>query len=87
MTEETILVLAGVTREQLGRQVRREWEAWAREQPDVADHPAWTRPWHALDERDREADRRIGVALFRAGWLAGHSLHGGLPSSGRPERS
>ena len=70
MRTAEILALAGVTREWCGQRVRRRWEAWAREQPDVAEHPSWTRPWVALDERDREADRLIGEDLFRAGWEA-----------------
>lgn len=74
MTTAEILVSAGVTREWCGQWVRREWEAWAREQPDVAEHPSWTRPWHALDERDREADRRIGELLFAEGWKAGRDV-------------
>jgi hypothetical protein len=74
VTDEEILDRAGVTREWCGQWVRREWHAWAAAQPDVADHPSWVTPWMALDERDREVDRRIGTALFCAGW---RSRHGG----------
>jgi len=68
LTNEEILAQAGVTREKLGESVRREWAAWAREQPDVAEHPHWLMPWAELAERDREVDRRIGERLFCAGW-------------------
>lgn len=70
MSTAEILAEAGVTREWAGQWVRREWDAWAAEQPDTADHPSWRTPWTALDERDREVDRRIGEQLFAAGWRA-----------------
>lgn len=50
----------------LGRVVREAWVAWAREQPDVADHPSWLVGWDDLPERDREVDRRIGAAVAAA---------------------
>lgn len=53
-------------REALGRVVRRVWVAWAREQPDVGEHPSWLVPWEALPERDREVDRQIAATLARA---------------------
>lgn len=56
-----------MVRESLGKRVRREWEAWAWEQPDVAAHPSWVVPWEHLPERDREVDRRIGFALWSMG--------------------
>lgn len=50
---------------QAGQLVRETWIAWAREQPDVAQHPSWLVPWNELPERDREVDRRI-EAIIRA---------------------
>lgn len=52
--------------EHLGRVVREAWMVWAREQPDVVEHPSWLIPWDELAERDREVDRRIGAAVARA---------------------
>jgi hypothetical protein len=49
-------------REPLGRIVRETWVAWAKEQPDVRDHPSWLVPWDDLPARDREVDMRIGSA-------------------------
>ena len=70
------------TREWLGQWVRREWYAWARQQPDVLEHPGWLTPWSDLDERYREVYRRIGEALYRAGWeareIAGRASRGEL---------
>ena len=80
---ETIMALAGVTREELGERVRRKWIGWALCQPDVADYPSWTVFWSELPERDREADMAIGEALFCAGWLAGHGATGGQGTMGR----
>lgn len=54
-----------VDREQLGREVRAEWIAWAREQPSPK--PSWLVPWEDLGELDREVDRRIGERLYRMG--------------------
>lgn len=48
-----------IARDRGGRIVRAAWDAWAREQPDVNDHPSWTVPYDDLPERDREVDRRI----------------------------
>lgn len=50
-----------VSRETLGRLVRDAWIAWAQEQPDAK--PTWLVPWDLMPEKDREADRRIGVAV------------------------
>ena len=52
-------------REALGRIVREEWIAWAREQPNPK--PSWLVPWEGLSEPDREVDRRIGERLAREG--------------------
>jgi hypothetical protein len=63
---------SGVPRDELGRMVRGVWVNWAHEQPDVAEHPNWTRPYDGPDgisERDREVDRRIGETLFAAARL------------------
>lgn len=49
-------------REDVGRMVREEWVAWAREQPGP--EPSWLRAWGELTEPEREGDRRIGERLF-----------------------
>jgi hypothetical protein len=59
MTKEEAL------REELGREVRRVWVAWAREQLDPK--PSWLAPWEALGEAEREVDRRIGHRLYALG--------------------
>jgi hypothetical protein len=64
-----ILALAGVTREQLGEQVRDRWITWARIQPDPK--PSHLVPYDQLSPADQEADMSIGEDLFCAGWLAG----------------
>jgi hypothetical protein len=43
--------------------VRHVWIAWAKEQPDVAEHPNWLTEWADLADRDREVDSRIGMAV------------------------
>jgi hypothetical protein len=48
---------------EVGKLVREVWIAWAREQPDVSEHPSWLVPWAELPERDREVDRRIEAAI------------------------
>lgn len=53
----------GVDRERLGQEVRAEWVAWAKEQPNPK--PSWLVPWEGLSEPDKEADRRIGERLYR----------------------
>lgn len=58
-------------RELVGRLVRQVWVRWAREQPDPK--PSWLRPWEELDDDQREADMRIGAALFDAGYQAASS--------------
>jgi hypothetical protein len=52
-------------REELGRAVREEWIAWAKEQP--APKTSWLVPWEDLPEADREVDRRIGERLYSRG--------------------
>ena len=81
MTNSAILVLAGVTREELGRRVRARWIEWARIQP----HPkrSWLVPYDQLSVHDQEADNQIGEDLFCAGWLAGHGATGGPGTMGR----
>jgi hypothetical protein len=66
LTDTQILILAGVTREDLGRQVRQRWTEWAMTQP----HPkrSWLKPYGELSLADQEADNLIGVSLFCAGW-------------------
>jgi hypothetical protein len=63
--DEQRLVSPRPSDDELGRQVRDEWVAWAREQPDPK--PSWLVPWDDLAERDKDADRRIGRALFNTG--------------------
>lgn len=58
--------MAVEAREQLGQYVRQVWVQWAREQPNPK--PSWLLPWQALSEPDREVDRRIGEALWVAGF-------------------
>jgi len=57
--------LGNVKREDLGRVVREEWIAWARQQSDPK--PSWLVPWEELPEPDREVDRRIGERLYGIG--------------------
>lgn len=57
--------LTAPERDDLGRIVRDEWMAWAREQPNPK--PSWLVEWDRLSEPDREVDRRIGERLFAAG--------------------
>lgn len=60
-------------REQLGREVREEWVAFTREQPNPKPHHLL--PWEELDEANKEVDRRIGERLWCAGWVrAYHDL-------------
>jgi hypothetical protein len=59
---------AGVTREDLGREVRRVWIGWAREQPDPK--PSWLVPFDRLGPADQEADMRIGQVLWGMGFSA-----------------
>lgn len=68
----------------LGRLVRETWVAWARKQPDVADHPSWLVGWDDLPERDREVDRRIGQAVISAAFegLAAHYPAAVFPETG-----
>jgi len=47
----------------LGELVRLAWVSWAREQPRPK--PGWLVPWAELSEADKEADRRIGLAIAR----------------------
>jgi hypothetical protein len=67
--DEIARIRAGVTssprtnRELLGRAVREEWVAWAKEQPDPK--PSWLVPWEELDEPNKEVDRRIGERIAR----------------------
>src|SRR6185312_11439035 len=50
------------TRDTLGRKVREVWVAWARTQPQPK--PSWLVPYDELSEPDKEADRRIGEAIW-----------------------
>lgn len=53
-------------RDHLGRIVREAWIAWAKEQPDPK--PSWLVPYDELSEADKEADRRIGEAVWDYAW-------------------
>lgn len=68
MANAGILIRAGVSREDLGRQVRIRWMLWAAEQP----HPKWSWlvPYEQLSPADQEVDNQIGEDLFCAGWRA-----------------
>lgn len=51
-------------REALGRVVREEWIAWAKEQAQIRNvKSTWLTPWEELSEPDKEVDRRIGERL------------------------
>ncbi len=52
-------------REKLGRVVRSIWVSYCREIGDI--NPAHVAPWETLSERDKEADRRIGLFLVEMG--------------------
>lgn len=55
--------------DKLGKAVRDAWIAWAKEQPDVAEHPSWLVPWDELPEAQKDVDRRIASAVLAAtGW-------------------
>lgn len=56
-------------RERWGRRVREEWIAWALEQPNPK--PSWLVEWDGMAETDKEADRRIGEALYLMGFADG----------------
>jgi hypothetical protein len=58
-------------RESLGQMVRHVWVEWAKEQD--APKPSWLVPWEGLSELDREVDRRIGEALYLAGYANGRA--------------
>ena len=51
--------------ELLGMAVRAVWVAWALQQPDP--EPSWLLGWDQLSEAGRDADRRIGLALYAIG--------------------
>lgn len=68
MTTGEILRRAGVTREELGRKVREQWIAWARQQQSPRE--TWTIPYDHLHPDIREAACRVGEELFCAGWEA-----------------
>ena len=59
---------AGLTREQLGAEVREIWVAHAISQPDPKSSNLV--PFAELSGPDQEADMLIGEALFGMGWLA-----------------
>lgn len=70
-----IMAEAEVTREWLGREVRRVWVGWAAQQPDPK--PSWLQPYDELSPADQEADMRIGQVLFGIGWRAGQRAQQG----------
>jgi hypothetical protein len=59
---------AGITREQLGQNVRRVWVGWAQDQ--LKPKESWLKPWAELTQAEQEADMRIGQVLFGMGWRA-----------------
>lgn len=63
--ENAVYLRRGDWRDWLGREVRRVWIEWAREQTNPK--PSWLMPWEELVETDREVDRRIGEVLFAYG--------------------
>lgn len=52
--------------DELGMIVRETWVQWACEQDDVLSHPHWLTAYENLDERDKDVDRRIGLAVMHA---------------------
>jgi hypothetical protein len=62
------MTAAGVTREQLGEEVREAWIAHAANQP--APDPSHLVPFAELSGPDQEVDMLIGEALFGLGFLA-----------------
>ena len=69
----------GEHREFLGKMVRMEWEAWAREQPNPK--ASWLTPWAELTEPEREVDRRIGQRIHD---MAIGSIYEPLSASAQP---
>lgn len=49
--------------EEVGSIVRLAWIGWAKTQPDPK--ASWLTEWQDMEEKDREADRRIGVAVAK----------------------
>lgn len=47
-----------------GRIVRAVWMLWAKDQPDIADHPGWLTPYDELEDRHQEVDRLISEAVL-----------------------
>lgn len=64
-----IAVEAESHRDRLGRRVREVWVRWAQQQPNPK--PSWLVPYDELSEADKEADRRIGSALWGDGFAEG----------------
>lgn len=67
--------------DELGRAVRDEWVAWARDQPDPK--LSWLVPWDDLDEGQRAVGIRIGRTLFDLGAVTAvrirHEIELGMP--------
>lgn len=55
-----------MTREEIGRLVRQVWVDYCKETGRI-EKPSHVVPWEDLDDWDREIDRRIGEALYKAG--------------------
>jgi hypothetical protein len=53
-----------MNRDILGKIVRDSWITWAKEQKEIKEK--WLVEYEKLDEKDKEADRRIGEAVFNA---------------------
>lgn len=64
-----VYMKSGISRDTLGRAVRKAWIQWANDQPEPK--PSWFVTYDDLPERDKEADRQIGEMLFTDGMDAG----------------
>lgn len=62
----SLLLQSPIVREQLGKIVRAEWVAFAKEREKLTGCPAPAHhltAWDELDEVNKEVDRRIGIAV------------------------
>lgn len=57
--------MMSMDREELGKEVRKVWLEWARQQPNPK--LSWLTPWDELDEDQKEVDRLIGERLYALG--------------------
>lgn len=54
-----------MSREELGKEVRKVWLEWAVQQPNAK--ASWLAEWDELDENQKEVDRLIGEHLYHLG--------------------